>query len=140
MASVGVDEIPLNSNVTIDNLDGTHTTGILKDKTGILTTTLAGSLSTTQFEGKDGVTTLEAMTDSNIVTKNISDVLTWDGTNWIAVSIAPKGGTTLNRPVDPELYTVYWDTDINTAAGGSITCVDNTTGANVWKNTSGVVV
>jgi len=93
--SVGIDEIPLNSNVTIENLDGTHTTGILKDKTGILTTTIASAMSNTQFEGKDGVTTIEGMTDSNIATKNINDVLTWDGTNW--VSVASAGGTGLEK-------------------------------------------
>jgi len=57
-----------------------------------------------------------------------------------AIAATPQGGTTVARPVDPTLYTIYWDTDINTAAGGSITCTDNTNGANVWKDANGVVV
>jgi len=48
-----------------------------------------------------------------------------------------KGGLTANRPVDPVLYSQYWDTEINTAAGGLIVCTDNTNGANVWKTVTG---
>ena len=64
---------------------------------------------------------------------------TVDGTEWIDLP-APKGGTTNNRPVDPALYTTYWDEEINTGAGGLVTCTDNTTGANVWKTTDGNIV
>ena len=49
--------------------------------------------------------------------------------------VAPKGGATASRPVDPELYTVYWDTTV----GKQITCTDNTTSANVWNLADGTV-
>jgi len=64
------------------------------------------------------------------------------GTNVVATmaDITPKGGITADRPVDPALYTMYWDTEINTGAGGLITCTDNTTGANVWKAADGTAV
>lgn len=54
-----------------------------------------------------------------------------------ALSI-PLGGTT--RPVDPLLYTTFWDETLNASAGALITCTDNTTSANVWKYSDGTTV
>lgn len=49
---------------------------------------------------------------------------------------APKGGTTASRPIDPVLYTNYFDTTLSVA----IWCTDNTNGANIWKDTTGTSV
>ena len=56
--------------------------------------------------------------------------------SYVDAVTAPKGGDTSTRPVDPALYTTYFDTDINKL----IVCNDNTTGANVWVDTMGTVV
>jgi len=53
-----------------------------------------------------------------------------------ASEIIPKGGDTATRPVDPALYTTYWDTDLNTI----VTCTNNITSDNKWTNTVGTEV
>lgn len=44
-----------------------------------------------------------------------------------------SGGATGSRPVDPPLHTCYYDTTLDKP----IWCVDNSTGANVWKDATG---
>lgn len=52
------------------------------------------------------------------------------------IALQPKGGPTASRPIDPTIFTTYYDTDLNKL----IVCTDNTSGANVWVDTMGVTV
>lgn len=87
---------------------------------------------------------LEITTNGQVIAPSVSNALIdAESTGKILVTkeyVLPKGGTTALRPIDPPLYTTYWDTDINTANGGLITCTSNINGANVWKDSAGISV
>ena len=84
----------------------------------------------------DGVFSSLTSVPTTVVGYGITDVYTDSEVD----AITTQGGTTAARPIDPLLYTTYWDTDVNTAAGGLITCTDNSNGANIWKDANGIVV
>jgi len=76
----------------------------------------------------NGVIDLPHLNVSNIT--SVKHVTTKE---YVDAAVA-KGGST--RPIDPTLYTQFWDTNITKL----IVCTDNTNGANVWNDTAGVVV
>ena len=54
------------------------------------------------------------------------------------VNLDPLGGTTIGRPIDPLMYTMYFDTDIVPAR--PVWCSDNTNAANLWVDATGTLV